>query len=118
MTVDRNVVTKPKTTTVIIDQNGRSTITSIDRPVMYASCNRTARTRSNDIDMPVPSRNLQEHVLQRRFPNVDVEHLHPGIADREDRRRNQFLFGIDHDDVLALQLHVAEARAQVAVDLT
>ena len=42
MTVDRNLVTKPKTTTVISDQNGRSTITSTERPVMYTSCSRTA----------------------------------------------------------------------------
>src|SRR5438477_4740738 len=58
ITCERNRVTKPKTITVISDQNGRSTMTSTERPVMNASCNRTARTRSSD--MAVPSGNLQE----------------------------------------------------------
>ena len=37
MTVDRNFVTKPKTTTVTTDQNGRSTSTSTERPVINTS---------------------------------------------------------------------------------
>src|SRR5205807_8807032 len=69
ITVDRNRVTNPNTMTVIRDQNGRSTMTSTERPVMNASCSRTARMRSADI--AIASRDLQEHVLERWLTDVD-----------------------------------------------
>src|SRR5947207_1716336 len=46
ITDERNLVTKPKTTTVVSDQKGRSTSTSTDLAVMNTSWSRTAQMRS------------------------------------------------------------------------
>src|SRR6266540_1667766 len=48
ITVDRNMVTKPKTIAVTSDQKGRSTMTSTERAVMYTSCSSTAQIRLHD----------------------------------------------------------------------
>src|SRR5438067_8836762 len=105
------MVTKPKTTTVISDQNGRSTRTSTERPVMNASCSKTARTRS--ADMPVASGDLQKHVFQGWLANVDIQHVDPGFADVVDRAGDlRLLSGDDHRTAVIANRHVGEVRAQ------
>src|SRR5579859_914140 len=110
MTLDRNFVTNPNTTTVISDQNGRSTSTSTDRALMYSSCSKTALMRSGA--MAVTSRDLQEHVFQRRLFDVHVADFDLGVGDRENSCRHAR--GVGGDDYLgrAWELDIRIRRAQ------
>src|SRR5207248_5669440 len=110
ITVDRNRVTNPNTMTVIRDQNGRSTMTSTERPVMNASCSRTARMRSADI--AIASRDLQEHVLERWLTDVDVQNADSSFANVEDRLWNILLLSCHGDGVVAFELDILESRVQ------
>src|SRR6266702_602987 len=125
MTLDRNRVTNPNTTTVISDHNGRSTSTSTDRAVMYSSCCSTALMRSSDTpvarcevrssdtavasrercstDMAVASRDLQEDVFEGWLLDVDVDNPHATVADLENGLRHQVLLRGDHHHAIPQQ---------------
>src|SRR5205823_12663223 len=78
--------------------------------VMYSSCSNTARIRSNA--MAIAPCDLEEHILQRWFANVDVDDVHAGVADLEDSLRNAMFFGGDQHGVVRRQRDVVEIRSQ------
>src|SRR6266516_3346488 len=112
ITVARKRVTKPNTITVISDQNGRSTITSTERAVMYNSCSSTAPMRSSDT--AVAPRDLEEHVFEGWFTDVDVDDLDSRMTDVEDGLRNQVLLGGDDHHVARRQGDFGKATLQRA----